>query len=204
MWEVAFLCLLHTRSPLINSCFHFGRQVHIWATFILHPQSPRDTLPESSAETNGTLPHTLKREVSIFMRPGRLLSSTLLLATALTTCVAPGLAKTRSHKSASSKPVAKRTGQRSIDDQRATQIQQALVHSGYMTGTSGHWDAATETAMQKFQSDNGWQTKLMPDSRAIIKLGLGPSQASSTPSMRNVSAPQTVATDTADTNLSQR
>jgi hypothetical protein len=30
--------------------------------------------------------------------------------------------------------------------------------------------------MQKFQSDNGWQTKLMPDSRAIIKLGLGPSQ----------------------------
>ncbi len=28
--------------------------------------------------------------------------------------------------------------------------------------------------MQKFQSDNGWQTKLMPDSRAIIKLGLGP------------------------------
>jgi hypothetical protein len=73
-----------------------------------------------------------------------------------------------------------------------------------MTGTSGHWDAATETAMQKFQSDNGWQTKLMPDSRAIIKLGLGPSQVSSTPSVRNMSAPQTVATETADTNLSQR
>jgi len=28
--------------------------------------------------------------------------------------------------------------------------------------------------MQKFQADNGWQTKLVPDSRAIIKLGLGP------------------------------
>lgn len=74
-----------------------------------------------------------------------------------------------------------------------------------MTETSGHWDAATETAMQKFQSDNGWQTKLMPDSRAIIKLGLGPSQVSSAPSVRNVSAPQTVAAETnADTNLSQR
>jgi hypothetical protein len=30
--------------------------------------------------------------------------------------------------------------------------------------------------MQKLQADNGWQTKLVPDSRAIIKLGLGPSQ----------------------------
>jgi hypothetical protein len=28
--------------------------------------------------------------------------------------------------------------------------------------------------MQKYQADNGWQTKLVPDSRAIIKLGLGP------------------------------
>lgn len=28
--------------------------------------------------------------------------------------------------------------------------------------------------MQKFQADNGWQTKLMPDSRALKKLGLGP------------------------------
>jgi len=66
-------------------------------------------------------------------------------------------------------------GQRAIDDGRATQIQTALIRSGYMTGTpSGHWDDQTEAAMQKYQSDNGWQTKLMPDSRAIIKLGLGP------------------------------
>jgi hypothetical protein len=28
--------------------------------------------------------------------------------------------------------------------------------------------------MQKFQADHGWQTKLMPDSRALEKLGLGP------------------------------
>ena len=45
----------------------------------------------------------------------------------------------------------------------------------YLTGTpSGEWDAETEAAMQKYQNDNGWQTKLMPDSRALIKLGLGP------------------------------
>ena len=28
--------------------------------------------------------------------------------------------------------------------------------------------------MQKYQSDQGWQTRLLPDSRALKKLGLGP------------------------------
>jgi hypothetical protein len=67
--------------------------------------------------------------------------------------------------------------QRAIDDERATQIQGALVKAGYLNEASGHWDAASEAAMQKLQSDNGWQTKIIPDSRALIKLGLGPNQA---------------------------
>ena len=62
-----------------------------------------------------------------------------------------------------------------IDPERATQIQTALTKAGYMSGTpSGTWDPATQAAMEKFQADNGWQTKLVPDARAIIKLGLGP------------------------------
>lgn len=69
----------------------------------------------------------------------------------------------------------KMAGQRAIEDTRAAQIQTALANAGYLPGsTSGHWDAETESAMQKYQADNGWQTKLIPDSRAIIKLGLGP------------------------------
>jgi len=28
--------------------------------------------------------------------------------------------------------------------------------------------------MMRYQGANGWQTKVMPDSRALIKLGLGP------------------------------
>ncbi|MGO4213604.1 peptidoglycan-binding domain-containing protein [Terriglobus sp. YAF25] len=68
-------------------------------------------------------------------------------------------------------------GQRGIGDNRATEIQQALIKAGYLNGDpSGHWDSSTEAAMQKLQSDNGWQTKLVPDSRALIKLGLGPHQ----------------------------
>ena len=34
---------------------------------------------------------------------------------------------------------------------------------------------ATQAAMQRYQADQGWQAKTTPDSRALIKLGLGPS-----------------------------
>ena len=72
----------------------------------------------------------------------------------------------------------------SMDPDRATQIQNALIKSGYLSGVpSGAWDARTAAAMQRLQSDNGWQTRITPDSRALIKLGLGPQrdeQASNT------------------------
>ena len=68
-------------------------------------------------------------------------------------------------------------GQQKIDSQRARQIQQALIREHYLSGEpSGVWDDATQKAMQKFQADNGWQDKTTPDSRALIKLGLGPDQ----------------------------
>ncbi|RRA49515.1 peptidoglycan-binding domain-containing protein [Acidipila sp. EB88] len=69
-------------------------------------------------------------------------------------------------------------GQREIDPDRTRAIQTALISKSYLAGEpSGSWDSETEAAMQKFQGDNGWQTKLMPDSRALIKLGLGPNGA---------------------------
>ncbi len=107
---------------------------------------------------------------------------TLLSACILGTAV-PALAFTHARRGPTSPHLfhkratkAKPLGQRAIDDERATQIQTALIQAGYLAGTpSGHWDDQTEAAMTKLQSDNGWQTKLVPDSRAIIKLGLGPS-----------------------------
>ena len=66
-------------------------------------------------------------------------------------------------------------GQQGIDSARATEIQKALIREHYMNGeANGQWDSTTMAAMQKFQADQGWQTKLMPDSRALKKLGLGP------------------------------
>lgn len=41
---------------------------------------------------------------------------------------------------------------------------------------TGSFDTDTKSALAKFQRDNGWQTKVVPDSRALIKLGLGPSR----------------------------
>ena len=66
-------------------------------------------------------------------------------------------------------------GQQAIDPDRVTNIQQALIREHYLSGDpSGKWDDATLNAMKKFQSDNGWQKRLAPDSRALVKLGLGP------------------------------
>jgi hypothetical protein len=116
------------------------------------------------------------------MRFGRiLLSSTILLASVL-----PAFASSRVRRgptapkffSKRAKPAASKShSQVVIAPERAAEIQTALIKSGYMTGEpSGEWDATTQSAMQKLQAENGWQTKLVPDSRAIIKLGLGPTQ----------------------------
>jgi hypothetical protein len=68
-------------------------------------------------------------------------------------------------------------GQQEIDSARATEIQQALIREGYLSGeATGVWDQSTKEALVRFQSDNHWQNKIVPDSRALIKLGLGPSQ----------------------------
>jgi peptidoglycan hydrolase-like protein with peptidoglycan-binding domain len=66
-------------------------------------------------------------------------------------------------------------GQQAIEPERVTEIQGALIHAHYLSkDADGRWDTNTEAAMQKYQADHGWQTKLMPDSRAIKALGLGP------------------------------
>jgi hypothetical protein len=65
-------------------------------------------------------------------------------------------------------------GQQAIAPERVTEIQQALIREHYLPGpANGEWDDTTVNAMQKLQAEQGWQTKLMPDSRALKKLGLG-------------------------------
>jgi peptidoglycan hydrolase-like protein with peptidoglycan-binding domain len=68
-------------------------------------------------------------------------------------------------------------GQQAIDSPRAREIQEALIQQNYLKGEpSGKWDDATQEAMKRYQAAQGWQAKTVPDSRALIKLGLGPSK----------------------------
>jgi hypothetical protein len=67
-------------------------------------------------------------------------------------------------------------GQQKIDPERAQEIQEALVREHYLSGAAvGTWNQASEDAMRRYQADHGWQSKTVPDSRALISLGLGPS-----------------------------
>jgi peptidoglycan hydrolase-like protein with peptidoglycan-binding domain len=96
-------------------------------------------------------------------------------------------AKSTTHKASSSSKTShtkkgsktakkgKKRGQQAIDSTRARQIQEALIREHYMQGEpSGAWDTQTQDAMKRYQADHGWQSKTTPDSRALIKLGLGP------------------------------
>jgi len=68
-------------------------------------------------------------------------------------------------------------GQQKIDSERARSIQEALIREHYLSGEpTGAWNQESEEAMRRYQGDHGWQTKEVPDSRALIKLGLGPSK----------------------------
>ena len=104
------------------------------------------------------------------------LSAALMALPAFATRTHRGSSSSHSRTSHKAAPKSHRLhGQQAIEPARVTEIQQALIREHYFTGeASGRWDATTEAAMQKYQADQGWQTKLMPDSRAIKKLGLGP------------------------------
>jgi peptidoglycan hydrolase-like protein with peptidoglycan-binding domain len=108
-------------------------------------------------------------------------SGTAATTTKSTTASSNSHKSSKATKSASSKSKKKKSGkatahgQRGIDQARTMQIQEALIREHYLTGeATGTWDQSTKDALAQFQGANGWQTKSVPDSRALIKLGLGP------------------------------
>jgi len=80
-------------------------------------------------------------------------------------------------KHSSRKKSGRARGQQKIDSERAEAIQEALIREHYLSADAkGTWNQASEEAMRRYQADHGWQSKTVPDSRALIKLGLGPSK----------------------------
>jgi hypothetical protein len=66
-----------------------------------------------------------------------------------------------------------------ISNDRASEIEDALIKAGYLERNSGRWDAVAAAAMKRYQADHHWQTKYVPDARALIALGLGPADETS-------------------------
>jgi hypothetical protein len=98
-------------------------------------------------------------------------------ASAATSVPAKSHSTSSSSKKSRKRKSTKVRGQQKIDSERAQAIQEALIRQHYLSGEpSGTWNEASEEAMRRFQADNGWQSKTVPDSRALIKLGLGPSK----------------------------
>ena len=128
------------------------------------------------------------------MRPVRA-CQTLLLTGALV--ISPAFAShahrspTSGHSHSKRKPAAHQIrGQRQIDPDRAREIQSALIREKYLTGEpNGDWNQESQQAMQRYQADHHWQTKIIPDSRALISLGLGPATDKSSLAAAAVAAP---------------
>jgi len=87
-----------------------------------------------------------------------------------------GSKRTASKKSSSKKSAPKKTvrKQNEPDAERSREIQEALAREGYLTSKpSGKWDSATSEALARYQKDQGLPATGKPESRALIKLGLG-------------------------------
>ena len=125
-------------------------------TCVLAAATPRQSSGDSSKKASSTASSTKPHSTS---------SST---KTAHTTSSGK---KSSKHKSSRAR------GQQKIDSERAQEIQEALIREHYLSGeATGKWNDASEAAMRRYQADHGWQSKTVPDSRALISLGLGPSK----------------------------
>ena len=113
---------------------------------------------------------------TVFSADASAASRTTVKKTGKSTVSAAHKKSSKSKRKVSRRGSWKKRGQQTIANDRVTEIQQALIREGYLSGEpSGAMDERTKAALVKLQQDNGWQTKVIPDSRALIKLGLGPS-----------------------------
>jgi len=123
---------------------------------------------DAAGNTTQKKPATAKKKTS---------SSSSKSHSASSTTKTSGKTHSTSGKRSSKKKSARARGQQKIDGERAQAIQAALIREHYLTGeATGTWNQASEEAMRRYQADHGWQSKTVPDSRALIKLGLGPSK----------------------------
>jgi peptidoglycan hydrolase-like protein with peptidoglycan-binding domain len=80
-----------------------------------------------------------------------------------------------SSKSKRSTAVRRRRVQLRPEPERIQEIQQALVHAGYLNEEpNGRWDDQTRDAMRRYQTEHGFPETGLPEAKSLMKLGLGP------------------------------
>jgi len=128
-------------------------------------QSSTGDTTEQKPATPKTTAHTLHKTTAVSATKS---ASTSTRSTGKTQTASAGRRSSRKRRP---------RGQQKIDGERAQAIQEALIREHYLSGeATGTWNQASEEAMRRYQADQGWQSKTVPDSRALIKLGLGPSK----------------------------
>ncbi len=110
-------------------------------------------------------------------------------------CIHPSSLDAASTAKSGKKPASKKTVKKSASSQhskrrsayrvrlsklqpssdRISEIQEALIREGYLKQeATGKWDSATRDAMRQYQQANGFDSTGLPESKALMKLGLGP------------------------------
>jgi methionine-rich copper-binding protein CopC len=185
----------------MSAAFPKSDTIHVCGCFFLsQSETLRYTLerhPVNIAHVEGGISvHFLRGSLTI------LLFAALAASPAFAAHSHHSTSRSRSHSLHKAAPKSHRLhGQQAIEPARVAEIQQALIREHYLSSeANGKWDSTTEAAMQKYQADHGWQTKLMPDSRALKTLGLGPdystainakdSSFADPPSVRTIPVPQ--------------
>jgi hypothetical protein len=134
--------------------------------------SSPSTAPKKSA-TKTTVHHTTAKKSSSHASTHKTAASSATKSSVTHTASARSYSSHKGKKTTAKRP----RGQQKIDSDRAQEIQSALIREHYLSAdATGTWNQASEDAMRRYQNDHGWQTKQVPDSRALIKLGLGPSK----------------------------
>lgn len=133
----------------------------------------------SQSSTHQASTHQDSSSNAAAKKPASATTSTAPHHKATTTAAASKKSASKTHTASTGKRSSRKKpvrGQQKIDSERAQAIQQALIREHYLSGEpTGTWNQNSEEAMRRYQTDHGWQNKEVPDSRALIKLGLGPS-----------------------------
>jgi hypothetical protein len=128
----------------------------------------------TTAATKGSRTGSATRAHTASHPPASQHTKSTTAATAHSKSIYASSRKTGNNKGGNKKTTAR--GQQKIEPERAGAIQEALIREHYLSGEpAGTWNESSEDAMRRYQADHGWQSKVVPDSRALISLGLGPS-----------------------------